>query len=287
MAREHNPKSLKKALFIILIFMVPGMLFADLGPKPSVNVDIVGLETGRECWATLISETSTTGPASAWDGKEENAYYNEGQEEIWRAYTEYEDTDGYYFLQWIWDVSELHSFTWGYYPPENFKVLLYFPDTEEFRVSGILSRYAFDSYFDLDVDEMEVRRTYDWAGEMLSLILRIIITIAIELMIALLFGYRQKSQMTFLACVNIISQIMLNLALTLINYSYGAWTFFWWYLMLEFFVFALEAALYVFWLPKWSRGDMKKGKAIIYSLVANGVSFGAGFLIFQLVPGIF
>lgn len=47
----------------------------------------------------------------------------------------------------------------------------------------------------------------------MSLAIRIVITILIELAVALLFGFREKKQLQVLAVVNIVTQIVLNVLL--------------------------------------------------------------------------
>ena len=46
------------------------------------------------------------------------------------------DEDGYYFLQFFEDCTETSKFTWGYYPPTKFKILIYFPEHDSFVVSN-------------------------------------------------------------------------------------------------------------------------------------------------------
>lgn len=56
--------------------------------------------------AHFLPQNDSTGPSSAWDGTEESAQHNENEAysyanldyETWKAFVEYEDADGYYFL---------------------------------------------------------------------------------------------------------------------------------------------------------------------------------------------
>ena len=43
-----------------------------------------------------------------------------------------------------------------YYPPPKFKILLYYPETETFVSSGIYERYAFDTYYTVDMNGMDI-----------------------------------------------------------------------------------------------------------------------------------
>lgn len=91
----------------------PSAARADMGPKPSVRIRFENM--GDElCYGTLLSKTKSTGPASAWDGVESHAKHSDNKSysyadfdyEIWKAFAEYQDADGYYFLQEGWKVSE-------------------------------------------------------------------------------------------------------------------------------------------------------------------------------------
>ena len=181
--------------------------------------------------------------------------------------------------------------TWGYYPPDTFKILLYYPDTGRFAVSGVCERYAFDSYFTADASgggsyDMTVRKSYLWLPEVISLVVRIIVTIAVEILIALLFGFKSREELMFIAIVNIVTQVILNVLLNIINFRSGLLAFFIYYVLLEFVVFTIEAVVYSVFLRKRS----VKAKPVLiyplYALVANAVSFGAGALIACFVPGI-
>ena len=114
----------------------PVTVRADMGPKPSVRIRFENM--GDElCYGTLLSKTKSTGPASAWDGVESHAKHNENKSysyaafdyETWKVFAEYQDEDGYYFLQEGWKVSETKKIEWTYYPPQSFKILLYYPET--------------------------------------------------------------------------------------------------------------------------------------------------------------
>lgn len=290
--RHRRKKALLLSLLCVLLLLaLPRTAYADMGPKPSVQIHFTG-SSGEAYYGTLLSETSSTGPATAWNGRKEYAQYREGEYEIWKAFVEYEDKDGYYFLQELWDCSETGELKWIYYPPSPFKILLYFPETDSFYVSPVYERYAFDSYFTVDLSEdpaagLTAKRSYDHGREFASLAIRITFTVLLELGVALLFAYREKWQLRFLALVNVITQIVLHLLLNLIHYYYGGQMFVFGYCILEFVVFGLEALLYVRLLPRCSKMAQKRGRAVVYALVANGFSFLVGLWLAERIPGIF
>ena len=285
-------KVLSLLICLILVLNLPVTAKADIGPKPSVRITFTGIK-GETYYGTLLSERRSTGPATAWDGYEEYRDWKpESEKSIWEKFIAYEDTDGYYFLQEWWDCSETNQLNWTYYPPTPFKILLYFPETDSFYVSDIYERYAFDSYFSVDLSEystspITARQSYDYTWEVISLGARIVLTIALELAIALLFGYREKKALGFLAIVNVITQVVLNVALNIINYRSGSMGFTFAFICMEILVFAIEAITYKAVLHRYSEKEKVNRRGVTYALVANTASFAIGLWLAHLIPGIF
>lgn len=277
---------------LALLLFLPVTARADIGPKPSVQITFTGIQ-GQTYYGTLLSQRNSTGPASAWDGREAYPDWKpDGEEDIWQKFITYQDSDGYFFLQEWWNCSETNQLNWTYYPPSPFKILLYFPETDSFYVSPIYERYAFDSYYTVDLsdytaDGISARESYDYTWELISLGARILLTILLELLIALPFGYREKKVLGFLAIVNIITQILLNVALNLINYHSGTMGFILAYIGLEILVIIVEAVIYRHALPKLSVQPQSAGKAVWYALAANIQSFVVGFWLARWISGIF
>ena len=288
---------MKRKLFvflmsIVLVMSLPVTASADIGPKPSVRIQFTGIE-GETYYGTLLSERRSTGPATAWNGYEDYRDWKpENEKPIWEKFISYEDTDGYYFLQEWWDCSETNQLNWTYYPPNPFKILLYFPETDSFYVSDIYERYAFDSYFTVDLSEyattpITARQSYDYTWELISLGARIVLTIVLELAIALVFGYREKKALSFLAIINVITQVTLNVALNIINYKSGSMGFTFAFICMEIVVFAIEAIAYKSLLQRFTAAEQKKRRGVSYALVANTASFAIGLWLAHLIPGIF
>lgn len=310
LGKIRNKYSIIICVFVFML--VPMNVRADVGPKPSIHIVFEGL--GKElCYGTLLSQNDSTGPSSAWDGTEESVQHNENESysyaeldyETWKAFVEYEDVDGYFFLQEGWRVDETKELAWTYYPPPSFKILLYFPEQGVFVSSGIYERYAFDSYYTVDMsgivpfgteegsapllaaEIMEAEQSYDYGREIPALLIRIAVTILIEMGVAFLFRFRRKKELRFLTIVNVLTQIVLNVLLNLINYSAGWMAFVFGYVLLEIAVFGIEAVLYSRFLRGMSEQPMRKSVYVLYAFVANAVSFVAGFAIARAVPGIF
>ncbi len=306
----------KRLIFFLcvlcLLAALPLSAAADTGPKPSVRVRFRNM--GEElCYGTLLSSTPSTGPQSVWDGNENTAHYKGSAAypdapldyDIWKAFVDYQDADGYYFLQDVTSkVSETGEIAWTYYPPQRFKILLYYPESGRFAVSGICERYAFDTYYTVELSGADIGsveynrenstdarlhayRSYEWRQELLSLFARILFTIAIEMGVAFLFGFFGKKTVLLLLGVKTVTQIGLNVLLNVINYHSGQLAFVLWYILLELLVFAAEAVIYAVWLRKLDDPPRRRGFYVLYALAANAASFAAGLGLSHLIPGIF
>lgn len=329
--------------FLTFVLLAPAFLrtetmkaSADTGPKPSVRVTFENMDD-ELCYGTLLSKTPSTGPARAWDGTEGGKFYEGADEAVWRAFTEFKDEDGFYFLQWFWRTDENKALNWTYYPPQTFKILLYYPDratksgaadnssgastrdsettaaSGAFCVSDVLKRYAFHSYYFVDmrnvqsetigtIAKISVTQGYDYSAEILGFFVRFIITLGAETLLALAFGLRTKRAFLTVLAANGVTQIALNLLLNVrlhFNNLYGVFPL---YFFAELFVFVAEAALYCFILGKRKNGgvsgsaDENGGKAaivyskkrlILYAFTANLISFCIGLPLAILLPAVF
>lgn len=329
--------------FLTFVLLAPAFLrtetmkaSADTGPKPSVSVTFENM--GDElCYGTLLSKTPSTGPARAWDGTEGGKFYEGADEAVWRAFTEFKDEDGFYFLQWFWRTDENKALNWTYYPPQTFKILLYYPDratksgaadnssgastrdsettaaSGAFCVSDVLERYAFHSYYFVDmrnvqsetigtIAKISATQGYDYSAEILGFFVRFIITLGVETLLALAFGLRTKRAFLTVLAANGATQVALNILLNVqmhFNNVYGVLPL---YFFAELFVFVAEAALYCFIFGKRKNGgvsgsaDENGGKAaiayskkrlILYAFTANLISFCIGLPLAILLPAVF
>lgn len=270
---------------IFIIFLFPVSAMADVGPKPSVTIKLKG-QDGVTCYGTLLSKES--GKAAYADLKP-----GDKRDEIFRKFADYQDGDGYYFLQFIQDCTHTGEIDWGYYPPYEFKILLYFPKEDRFSVSDkSYTKYAFHTYYTADVSKavhadlsvFSAVPRYPYGQEIAALLVRIVLTIAIELGIALLFGFRERKLLVFIAEVNGATQILLNIFLAVVNYKDGFLMLVLWYILLEGIVFLIEAVVYTIGIQRISGKHVSAGKAVGYALTANTVSFVAGFWVALLLP---
>lgn len=286
----------KRIASVILIFVLLSVftlpIHADTGPKPSVKISFTNV-TDTEFYVTLLSKHDSTGP---WSSAEKYDMYSEYDgyfpREIYDKFVSYEDSDGFHFLQYGAKYDG-ESFEWNYYPPTVFKPLLYFPATDTFIVGEIYERYAFDSYYTLDVGAAfgsgaVLTESYDYTAEAVSLTARIIITFAAELLLALLaFGYRGKKLYLMLAAVNFVTQIALNVTVNIKGFFGGPYDYIATFIVIEIFIFIAESLIYRYLIPRLSEKSARRGVAVCYALSANTLSLILGLYLSSIIPQIF
>lgn len=277
-------KKIRKKFFMfllsaLLMLAVSLPAFADMGPKPSVELKLY-IYNDQNYAVTLLGNTESTGPWSA-----PNAYQDwMGSREVWKAFKQYDAPEGYYFLGYFQEYfgNTDKTFTWGYFPPQKFYVLLYNMDTGEFFLSReAAERYAFDSewqvlFDDEDGDLRIYRNQRD--SDLLSLFAaRILITLILELAWGILvFHLTGTARQNLIGKVNLATQLLLNLVLHYGLFYLGPWAGFALYAGMEVLVFAVEAAVYCRWLH-WPEG--RTPHPVLYALTANLLSFGVGWLL--------
>ncbi len=272
---------------VALAGLFPMKAHADMGPKPSTVIEIEGLED-EVYYGTLLSKYQSTGPLTVMSESGLAAKQNDEDYEIWKAFVEYEDGDGYFFLPDITLCQGADHFGWYYYPPSPFKILLYFPEYDTFVVSEIYEEYAFDSYFKVDLSGIDIKnassdivvtasRSYKYGLEIIALLVRIALTLFIELYIARTVGYCEKKLFGFIVVVNVITQVLLNVWLNVVDYRSGGLALMVTYFQLEILIFVIEACLFAIVFPIISKQKARRLPAVGYAFFANLMSFMAGF----------
>lgn len=280
-------------LALLLVCLLPLWAAADTGPKPSITVTPEGF--GEDvCYLTLLSQTETTGPWSKQESfaASKDSYGNpEADEAIWTAFNDYEDADGFYFLGCYGEVTGGQMFCWSYYPPDTFKVLAYFPDSGTFAVGPATEREEFSARYTVSPSEtgetLLIEKARNQEAENKSFVGRLVLTLALELAVAVVFAFRAKRQIITIVCMNLITQVGLNQAIThLFPLVSSRW---YWpgLLVLEVLIFLVEGAVYAKLLPRWKKDPAAVCHPWGYALAANVASFGVGLILARLIPGMF
>ena len=262
---------------LVLALSLPAL--ADMGPKPSVTLKLY-YTPGQRYAVTLLGNTALNGPWTA------PADYRErmGSREAWEAFRNYPAPEGYYFLGYFQEYPGTadEEFVWGYYPPNQFYVLLYDLETGVFyRSQEPVERYAFSSEWQVLLDPadgwLRVYHNRNDSDILSSFAARVLITLILELVWgSLLFGLSGTAQRNLIGKVNLVTQILLNLGLCYGTLSLGPLWGSFLYIALEVLVFGIEAFVYCRWLP-WPEG--RTPHPVLYALTANLFSFGVGWVL--------
>lgn len=258
---------------------------ADCGPKASVTITFKGAQ--GEFYVTLLSADKSFGPWSA--EYPEEMFDDDDDGTSYSAFTKMRDYNeaGFFFVGNVQLCGADKSYHWSYYPPDEFKVLVYDAETDSFYKSEAISQYAFSSYFEAEISDdgsISCRQSYNYGREALLFLGRVALTLAIELLIALPFGYMKAGRRGVIIYANLTTQVLLNLGLNAINFKSGWLTMMISYLLLEIGVFIIEGTVYTVAVtrPGVDERRARVPLAWLYALTANLASFMAGVGIFYI-----
>lgn len=289
---------LRRISMVLILMAALGIYaFADFGPKPSVVVEFENAGD-QEYYVTLVAKENKLG----------GPYYRMTAEDapeiedttVWNRFLSYEDPDGLVFAGGLQKLTGDGAFEWNYYPPSEFRVLIYFPDTDSFvESSEILEQYAFDSYYRADFDEISVGgngavatipviRRYNLLWQITAFLLRLAVTVVIESLLAVCFGFAGKRQLWLIFGVNCVTQLAMNL-LMLTQGAIGIFAFYViQYALAELAVILVEGLVYYLALPKLADPYYAEGKhPIVYAVVGNLASFILGYCLSNWFPMMF
>ena len=288
---------LRRISMVLILMAALGIYaFADFGPKPSVVVEFENAGD-REYYVTLVAKEDKLGsPYSRVTAEDQPETDNIA---VWNRLVAFEDPDGMVFAGNVQKLTGDVAYVWGYYPPSEFRVLIYFPDTDSFvESSEILEQYAFDSYYQMDFNDLPenrndavaaipVTRKYNLLWQITAFLLRLAVTVAVECLLAVLFGFKGKRQMLLVLAVNCATQLAMNLLI--LDESVGLFIFYvLQYALIEVGVILAEGLVYCLALPKLATPEQNRNiHPIAFAFFGNVASFSLGFLLSNWFPMLF
>lgn len=276
---------MKKRLFaallalFVLVPMLAGVVSADMGPKPSTIITVPGAE--EPMVLTLLGDKENYGPNWAVKPGEKPGDRVEAKD-AWAVFRDYEDPDGFLFYGELWEG----QVRWTYWPPETFKVAVYYPERDLLWVSeDIYTRYAFRSHYRLTIPapgenavsgevDMILKKEHNVFTELGGLVFRIVLTLAVELTLAGFFGFRSKKQLRLILLTNLVTQVGLNVLLWMWYFYDGILIAMIRLFLAELLVLIAELTVYLLKL----REEESAGRTMLYTLCANALSVVLGFL---------
>ena len=255
------------SIALLSFFAVP--VSADVGPKASLTIEIVNAPMNHYYVALLTKEEF--GPYQ-WISAVNINVADEETKTASEAFVNYQDKDGYKTLSHVQECSENNVFSWTYYPPNEFKIAIYNVADGSLKVSDAFKKQAFDAKFIVEYGpELKVEEVDQTASNIGRFLLRALITTVVEVLLGLLFGYREKKQIIVIVVTNLITQILLNLFMAIADVSMGGYAWLILFPIGEGIVWLIELIVYLIAIkkkPKWL--------IPIYTTLANGLTFVAG-----------
>lgn len=288
---------LRRISMVLILMAALGIYaFADFGPKPSVVVEFENAGD-QEYYVTLVAKEDKLGSPYSRVTAEDQPETDDIA--IWNRLVAYEDPDGMVFAGNVQKLTGDGAYVWGYYPPSEFRVLIYFPDTDSFvESSEILEQYAFDSYYQMDFNDLPenwndavaaipVTRKYNLLWQITAFLLRLAVTVAVECLLAVLFGFKGKRQMLLVLAMNCATQLAMNLLI--LDESVGLFVFYvLQYALIEVGVILAEGLVYCLALPKLATPEQNRNiHPIAFAFFGNVASFSLGFLLSNWFPMLF
>ena len=291
MIRKHGIPGLAIMLAFLMCMFIP--VHADTGPKPSLTIRCGGF--GDNAYITVLSTVKEYGPHQALDAvdfqiREKEWYdYAPVEKEIYIAFaneTQRLNEAGEKLYFWGVVSSCDTEYLFGYWPPEEFRILIWLQDTDEFILSEeTYTRQAFRTVLKCDYTDGRIKvkdiSSADITGK--GFLFRILLTIAVEYAVGLLFmKYTSRSRLT-VAAVNVLTQVILNVCLSLaaLRLGTGMPAYVAVLVFLELLIILAESAIY-----RKVIGE-ELSKPLMYSLMANALSFAAGYIMSAMLPSLF
>jgi hypothetical protein len=259
-------------IFLLIFSIGKTTVSADMGPKQASFITIKGIEGNYvACFAAK----------EAWGPNFDYEYWEEKQDLIdYNPIMEYKDDEGLKWISNYYKCNGKSEIRFTYYCPEKYKIVIY--QNDEFLIATeVLEMYAYSTYYEIDFsipENIKITKTYDYFSEILNLIVRIAITLAIEL--GLFYAFRLYTERNFkvVFIVNLITQIFLNVVINISLYYSGLLSAIFLLFVLEFIILIIESISYQILLKEKNRLVI-----IIYTIIANALSFGIGLFIVSFI----
>lgn len=271
------------------------MVSADTGPKPTTEITIRNLEKSDYIVAYATKYDNYANHSRFIPGDEHcgKTYFGNADDLTLLYYNvtlpeEFYLFDISYFFK---DATELVCKS-GYMWPDEFMLIIYNKANSNYYLTTETKTYAFNSYFSYDMNDLKgkpielqknipLAKSYNYGKEIGEFFLRLVVTLSIEMLLALLFRFTKKSLLV-IGITNAVTQIGLNISLNLFAHYHGKSPYILIiYALIELAIIAVEAIVYKKFCKRGK--DENKHWIIAYTLLANVLSFGLGMVLWYLI----
>lgn len=267
-------KSLFSILLLIAFILLP-LISADLGPKPTVDIDVSYM-------GTMISDNAFNAKMLVCNQDER---LNPSRDLIHQLnISEYDSNKSCYwepaYFAWGGDCKDSKC-NFGYFPPQKFKLAVYVPSLNKVFISNEISRNNFNSNYKLELNSDGSANIYETTpflkkDKISSFIKTLIITLFLELVVALIFLSIAKIRKKLLLSVLLVNVISLPIVWFIFPFIGNIILVI---LLAEIFAFVFEA-YFIYYLNK---KDISLKKSFILSLLMNLASLIIGGFIFYFI----
>lgn len=259
--------------FIIFLSMPFSKASADIGPKPASYITIKGIEGD---YVAAFASTKRSGPNGFYEDWLERGDYLD-----YHPIMEYNDNEGYKWLQLYMKCNGEEEIQFTYWCPEVYKIIIY-KDNEIYAATKPLEMYAYSTYYELDfskyvkgnADTIKVRNSYNYFGEIAFLLLRIVLTLVVEIGLFFLMRLYTKRNLLVVGITNLVTQIILNVMVNIDAFNHGWLSGLLLLFLGEAIVLIVEFIVYQIFIK-----DKNRLLIILYPIIANLLSFGLGLLL--------
>lgn len=280
--------------FIFFITSTPTVAHADTGPKPQTTIEIYNLE--KSDYIVAYGTKKNNGPHHFFipGDKDYGKTYYGNVDDLTLIYNKVTLPEG-------WKLTDISSFyenttrlviESGYMWPSEFILIIYNKVSNNYYLSEATKTYAFHSYFKYDMNNYQddpislekkivLEKSYQYGKEILGFLLRLVVTLAVEMLLAVAVKFNKKS-LWIIGITNFVTQVGLNLALNLTAYFGGKSP---WHVMIyalvELMIVVVEATIFKIFCRRGK--DETRELIIIYTIVANALSFVLGMILWLFI----
>lgn len=162
---------------------------------------------------------------------------------------------------------------------ENYKNAILIVKSKDYTFEIPLGDSLVEIYYSFYILDLETQTLLDdypaWRAPV-SAIMRVILTLLIEGIVFFLFAYREKRSWIVFLIVNLVTQGILHVWITVLGYSNYGILFLW---IGEMIVLIVEIVVYLFALK-----EHKKPRAVGFAFLANFLSLILGTVLYHLLP---
>lgn len=281
---------------MLTIFFNP-IVNADIGPKPSLDLIVRGIDTD-EYWLDLLVTD---------DARYSFLEITDEERNMISKLAEYQDDEGFHPALLVGTIVPLHGKLKGEKQsdgtffhkfsylgvPEVFKIAILKQDGT-LIVSDIVNRKQFQSVMIYDLNNLkitekiaepeevvisagEVSEKIPWINILTGFVIRLISTLLIEILIALMLGFIAKQSLKVILITNTATQFILNVLILFSHSMDGLFSAVLTFIIVEIFIIIAELIVYLKYLTEKSAL-----RRIIYAILANLVSIAVGLMLFVI-----